>query len=296
MNRAIILLVGLLLIVVVFALVMGQSLLVVQRLARVSSVSGSVQVKTPGGSSFIPLRDQALVTSGAVVQTGPGGSATLNWIDGSRLLVGPATTMTVLKCQVNRDTRAETSLFNLTTGNLLVRVRKLLSGQSKFEIRTPTATAGVRGTIFSVQVSPAGQTQIAVLEGQVNLDAAGQTLSVTPGYRAIASADKAEVQRLSAAERARLEGTPGALGPYVALDQPLAGATVAPGLLEVSGQVEERARLTLNGEPVRDSKLNRFRTTVQVPAGAGSFTLRVVAIDERDYRTEITREVRVGSR
>jgi hypothetical protein len=294
MNRLVYPLISLIVIVVVIAMVMSQSLMVVQRLARATAVSGQVVVHRPGGSGFEPLPENALVAAGAVVQTGPQGAATLNWVDGTRLVVGPDTSMTVLRCQVNRDS-SETSLFRLSAGKLLVRVRKILAGQSKFEISTPTATAGVRGTIFTVQVDAAGQTQVAVLEGKVNLEAGGQGLEVTPGYEAVAGSGSAQVRPLSAAARSSLTASPAALGPYVTLDQPRAGATVAPGRLEVSGQVEPGARLTLNGQAVIPGFRGRFRSAVQVPSGALTFTLRLLATDERNYQTEIARDLTVSA-
>ena len=293
MNRVLIVLVGLLLIVVVMAVTLSQSLVVIQRVARVSSLIGSAQIKPPNSADFIPLKDQSLVLTGTVLQTAPGASVTLNWVDGTRLLVGGDTTMTVLKCQVDQASHAETSLFHLTTGKLMVRVRKLLSGQSKFEIETPTATAGVRGTIFQVQVDAAGQTQVAVLEGQVNLNASGQTLEIKPGFQAIAGKREAEVKPLSAADRAGLAGSPEDLGPYLLLDSPPEGAPIAPGVLTVAGVAEDRARVTVNGVAAHINKLHRFKTDLPIPAGATTFNLRVVAIDERGYKTEMARDLPV---
>lgn len=46
-----------------------------------------------------------------------------------------------------------TTLLDLAIGKVLIRAEKL-KGNSKFEVRTPTATTGVRGTEFEVAVQP----------------------------------------------------------------------------------------------------------------------------------------------
>jgi hypothetical protein len=52
---------------------------------------------------------------------------------------------------VNKITGDKTTLLDLAIGKVLVQTQKL-QGDSKFEVRTPTALTGVRGTIFEVTV------------------------------------------------------------------------------------------------------------------------------------------------
>ena len=51
-------------------------------------------------------------------------------------------------------TGEKTTLLDLAIGKVLVHAGKL-KGDSKFEIRTPTSTTGVRGTVFEVSVEEA---------------------------------------------------------------------------------------------------------------------------------------------
>ena len=46
-------------------------------------------------------------------------------------------------------TKDKTTYLDLAVGRVLIHAQKL-TGQSKFEVKTPTSTAGVRGTIFEV--------------------------------------------------------------------------------------------------------------------------------------------------
>jgi hypothetical protein len=293
MRRAVILIVVVFLLAAALGLALGQFLAVSQRIAHVSDLQGSVLAKAPRATDYVPLSPAANVLAGTVLKTGPQASATLNWIDGTRLKIGPNSIMTVLKCQINRSNGAETSVFRLDAGDILVRVRRLLSGESKFEIQTPTATAGVRGTIFGVHVASDGRTEVEVFEGRVDLKTAQQELQVPSGSRAVATKGSAALLARSGLSATHWRPDWVTFGPYLVVNQPEEGATVATGSVEVSGQVEKGAQVTVNGQPVAVNALNRFIATVQVPTGIKRFAVTVVARDERGYETRVSREVRV---
>ncbi len=59
--------------------------------------------------------------------------------------------------------------FKLWTGNVFAKVKSLFSPNSKFEVQTPTTTAGVRGTSFSVSVGQGGSTDVGVYSGSVGV-------------------------------------------------------------------------------------------------------------------------------
>lgn len=72
------------------------------------------------------------------------------------------------------------ALLNLMSGELLSRVRA--SGDPlSFEVRTPIAIAGVRGTDFSVRVLENGTTTVTVFEGVVEVTCrkTGETVTLT---------------------------------------------------------------------------------------------------------------------
>ncbi len=294
MRRAVLAIVVVFVILLVLGVVVGQSLAVGQRIAHVSGLSGEVAAQPPRGGDFQPLADGTNVLAGTTIKTGPAGTVTLNWIDGTRIRLGSNAIMTVLKCQINRNNQAETSLFRLQIGELLVRVRKALSGQSKFEIQTPTATAGVRGTIFAVRVDRVGETKIEVIEGQVRVNAQGRELDLAAGTKGTAGTGGTTVEKLTSEEQAAWERHRNQLGPYLLVTSPTAGAKVAGNTVEVKGQVEKGAQVTVQGEPVQVNEGNRWATMVQIPPGSKQVTVTVTAKDERGYETSEVREVSVG--
>ncbi len=279
------------------AAVMLQSLVVLQRIAYVSDVRGDVKVQRHGSEGFLPLSDGSYVRAGDVVRTGQG-SAVLKWVDGTRVRIASDTTLQVLKCQFNTATDATVSVFKLDVGRVWIRVRKLLSPRSKFEVITPTATAGVRGTVFYVEVDPAGQTKIAVAEGAVAVEGNGQEMLVPSDKmavvrRAVAGAASLAVADIGPEARAAFEQLRDALGPYLSLRKPrMTTACATDGELVVAGRTEAGVRLTVNGRAVAVDEAGWFRTTVPAKPGQ-TLHLTVEAIDEAGYRTVIERDVAV---
>ena len=51
----------------------------------------------------------------------------------------------------DQETKEKSTLLDLAIGKVMVHAEKL-KGDSKFEVRTPTSTTGVRGTAFEVNV------------------------------------------------------------------------------------------------------------------------------------------------
>ncbi|MFH0764588.1 MAG: FecR domain-containing protein [Candidatus Omnitrophota bacterium] len=108
--------------------------------------------------------------------------------------------------------------LELAVGKVLVDVNKEGFKGSKFEVRTPTALAGVRGTKFSIDVSRKDKpkSEIDVLEGRVEVKSryrpekillAKQIVTVDAGQKTDVYADKIPTppQRLMEEEWAQLE-------------------------------------------------------------------------------------------
>jgi len=57
------------------------------------------------------------------------------------------------RSEIDPKTGDKTTLLDLAVGKLLAQVEKL-QGDSRFEVRTPQALTGVRGTTFEVEVKP----------------------------------------------------------------------------------------------------------------------------------------------
>jgi hypothetical protein len=80
-------------------------------------------------------------------------------------------------------TKVSLELFKGLATNKVAKLGK----ESSFSIRTPSAVAGVRGTEFQVAVSESGETEVAVMEGEVGVsdaDGTSEPVPVTAGKSA----------------------------------------------------------------------------------------------------------------
>lgn len=295
MRKIAVLFIFLFLLVVLIGVLITQSLVVMQRIAHISDVVGQAQVKARRQPDFRPLVETRHVMAGDTLSTGPEASLTLNWIDGTRIRMAPNTILTVLQCQLNKSTEARTSVFKLDVGQVWIRILKILSQQSKFEIRTPTATAGVRGTIFSVRVTPDGATQISVYEGVVSVQSDSGTVEVTDQYIAHLEAPGAspQLQEFAPLDHQTWHDHLTDLGPYLQITQPGPEETISGDSVSVTGICEQEAILTINDQTVTPQPNGRFSLQLPVAADQQSFTVVTSATDSKGRVTTITRTLRV---
>jgi len=284
-------------IIIAFAFLVGllllltQSVVVLQRVARVSEVSGTVSVIRKGEEDAQPLGERRLVQAGEQLSTGPAGKCTLNWIDDTRIRMEPDTELTVQKCQVYKG--AEQSAFRLDIGKIWIRVLRMLSQQDKFLINTPTATAGVRGTMFAVEVAADGSTEISVYEGQVtvNTDSGEVNVAANKTARLGRGQGSPQVTALSAQEAQAWAAQIGELGPYLEITSPDNNAEFIGDAVTVKGRCERGANLTVNDQAVTQKPNGRFTVELEVPAYAKHFVVEAVATDCKGYSTTVRRHL-----
>ncbi len=69
---------------------------------------------------------------------------------------------------MDRSTGSENTSLELAIGTVLAKPKKLVKGES-FMVKTPTAVAGVRGTMFMVESNAAKDTRVEVVDGRVQV-------------------------------------------------------------------------------------------------------------------------------
>jgi hypothetical protein len=105
----------------------------------------------------------AQVVWGDMVSTDPGGRARITLDDGSILNVGSNSSIRI----VQHDAANQRTQIDLAYGRLRSSAVKLARAGSSFEVRTPTAVAGVVGTDFQVEHEN-DISSVHVFEGKVN--------------------------------------------------------------------------------------------------------------------------------
>ncbi|HEV8535316.1 MAG TPA: FecR domain-containing protein [Candidatus Limnocylindria bacterium] len=169
-----------------------------------------------GGGTFGPALDGEIFKTGDLVRANVEGRAVLTFFDASTLSVDPGSQVKVLALnKVSGDGMQVT--LEQSLGRSWSSVQKLKTPDSRYEMRTPSTTAVVRGTAFItlVQPLPAGGTQTTyqVDEGTLQVTAtAGGTVTVPAGTQVtIADGATAPASPTPIAPSPRLEitGTPG---------------------------------------------------------------------------------------
>ncbi len=195
-----------------------------QAVATIAAVEGTVTLERKAATT--PLAAGVELFEGDRIRTSADGRAEIALKDGSRLTLTALGNLTVSRYLVSPKEEKREAGFELLSGRLRAFVSRFAASieQSVWQVRTPTAVAGVRGTEFFVLVDDGADggeagTDILVEEGEVEVSSAdpalagivrllpGQysrvTLGQAPGAPQAAAGVLARVRRLMAAARER---------------------------------------------------------------------------------------------
>lgn len=149
---------------------------------RVDFTIGSVNVTDPAGR-VQPLQKGAELRSGYRVTCGVDGRAQIRFSDGAYVSLQPNTDFDIREYRYNgRTDGTESALFGLFKGALRT-VTGLVGrvNRDKYQITTPTATIGIRGTGGLIQVGADGSTLVTGTSGIWSLSNNGGTLNIPAG-------------------------------------------------------------------------------------------------------------------
>ncbi|MFZ6754117.1 FecR domain-containing protein [Undibacterium sp. Dicai25W] len=133
--------------------------------AKVLAFAGNPTYKPVNGADT-PLAIGTVVKEGAQIFTGKNGFITLSFPDNSRVSIPSNSQISFAKLRKTKYTASPRTEISLLEGKVESHVSSLTSNKGRFEVRSPLAVAGVRGTHFRVGVTTAG-TANEVLEGGV---------------------------------------------------------------------------------------------------------------------------------
>jgi len=142
-------------------------------------LDGSVTVAS-GASDFAPASDGDLLDRGDRVRTLTGGHAVVTFFDGSTIELEPTTTIEIEAASARPDGSVTIQVFQ-SIGRTWASVQELTHAASRFELRTPTTSATVRGTGFIVEVLSDGTTTVQTIDGVVEVTAQGAGVVVPAG-------------------------------------------------------------------------------------------------------------------
>ncbi len=132
-----------------------------------------------GTAAYATARDGETVAAGDRLRTDGAGHAVVTFFDGSTLDIAPATELTI-EAAGSTDGAVDLRITQ-AIGRTFSSVHKLIDTRSRYEVRTPSLVAAVRGTKFEVQVDADGSSTERTTEGLVAVSSAGTEVLVPAG-------------------------------------------------------------------------------------------------------------------
>jgi len=161
--------------VITVGFIFGQS-------GTIRDLTGEVELKHEGSSSFVRASAGDTVTSNTIISTGFRSSAIIV-IGSSTITVTPLTRLSLAEIQSAEN--SEELKLNLQAGRVRLDVNPPAGIRPTVTVQSPSATASVRGTSFEMDAD-----SIVVTEGTVVLTGtAGLPVLVTGGNATFVSAD-----------------------------------------------------------------------------------------------------------
>lgn len=162
-----------------------------EAVARITKAQGNIKILKPGMQGA-PAKSEQPVYEGDILMTETNSRAEVTFADQSVIRLAPESKIEITKYLIE-GTERKSGVLNLFTGKIRAIVSKAVkvagvsfSDRQNFQVRTPTAVAGVKGTDFFV-FHIDGVTGIIVTQGLVdtyNISLPGQIVSVSAGSSA----------------------------------------------------------------------------------------------------------------
>lgn len=122
----------------------------------VSAVSGDVRITRRGESAGSKLTINDVVSEGDAVETGADGMVDIKLENGCGVTLKEKTSIVFTRLAIDPKTGQYDNQISVAIGKIRARVERLKETDSTFEVKTPTAICGARGTLMYVEVTSRG--------------------------------------------------------------------------------------------------------------------------------------------
>lgn len=174
------------------ALVLGEVCFAKQdRLGKITSLSGTVEVKRTKATQWTNAELTMPVYFGDEVKTLEDGNITITFLDESLMTVHPNTHVALNTIISPLEKRNSVLLF---FGRIWNKVRRKIVQMRGYEVQTPTAVLGVRGTEFEAGSYEDGTTLVRVASGGVMVDSEAAKTTVYENQGAQVSLQTKKIQ------------------------------------------------------------------------------------------------------
>lgn len=151
---------------------------------RVLELAGEVTATSPQTATAILLKPGITLFTGNEIRTGANGNVLLEFLDNSRLLLQKNSHLIFERQSVYSNSGILNARMRLLRGRVETVINPEQKNGTRFEIHTPAAITGVRGTQFRVAMESDQQTgRTEVISGKVAVSGtAGKTIEVPANF------------------------------------------------------------------------------------------------------------------
>jgi hypothetical protein len=142
--------------------------------AEVSYLKGSAEILEPGKGPWMPLKLQDLLEEGDQVRTLKGAQMELVLKDKSRLRFAGNSEFKVIRMETGTPSTPRDVNVHLKLGKAWASVTKTLGTKGNFAVSCDQAVAGVRGTVYRMNVEPDRSALVRVYDGTVHVTGGGK--------------------------------------------------------------------------------------------------------------------------
>jgi len=142
--------------------------------ARVIAIDGSAQVRIGGQGAPRALRVGERLADADEVATGPRSRIEMVLADGSRVRFADNTRFRLLEVEPGSQSRARSIRFNMIVGRVWANVARAIGGKGRFEMMAENSVAGVRGTVYRMDVNEDKSNLVRVYAGTVHVSGSAE--------------------------------------------------------------------------------------------------------------------------
>jgi len=143
----------------------------------IKSFEGSVVFERARTKQSVKVTGTESVLFRDVAETDEESRLELEFDDKSVLTLGEDTSLVINEMIFDPAKQTRKTIVEVAYGNIRVKASKLESKNTDFEVKTPTAVIGVRGTEFVVSVGKDGKTKVLTLEGLVGVKSSNPAMA-----------------------------------------------------------------------------------------------------------------------
>lgn len=137
--------------------------------AVVTRLDGSASVFSKGAKSGASLKKNDKILKGQEVKVGERSRIELKYPDGTVMRFAERSVIKMDDISYDSKTQNKKVKVDLGSGKMWANVKKLVTPDSKVEVKTVNAVAGVRGTVYRVNVESDNSAMVKVYDGSVSV-------------------------------------------------------------------------------------------------------------------------------